>query len=1000
MKSKFTWIFTLFMVLAVQLVSAQEKTVTGTVTDADFKDPLPGVSVMLEGTQFGTETDMDGKYSIKAKPGQRLVFEYAGFKQIALTVGQSDVLNAEMAELTDELDVVIIDNYREVSQEKSSVAAATVTSKTIEGRPNPSLIQNLQGQVAGLNISTGSGQPGSDNTTVILRGLGSINGAVEPLFIIDGIPASSARYRSLNPNDVDNVTVLKDAGATAIYGNRGANGVIVITTKRAGFDTDLEVRYSGNTGVSFTQDNQYNLMNAKEYLDFIGRNSNNAVDGNWDEYFLREGIGQNHTLSFSAGAKNISTYTSVGFSDMEGIMQNTAFKRFTFRNNMQGRSNNGRLNYNTTVNAALTNSDLVTGTGTAGVNNNLFMGAFQSMPYLTPGDVDGSYSDLESQVNRLGVGAMPYLLMDKLANNETWQDELKLLVNGNISYDLGRGFSAGTTLGVDYQTINQNSYDAPWSFNSLYFAPVDQEWTGYVSEINERRVVINANTNLKWNKTFNDKHTVGAALFVEYLKAHYRNSSLSKEGFDPIFFDKGNWTGSIPDNEDNDFYVPSAGLSTSNAGLFSYFGVFNYDYDSRYGVEATIRRDASFRFVDDNKWGTFWALSGRWNISNEKFMDGSRVSDLKLRASYGTAGNQDITGGGLFGGANLYETLYASGFGYNNNTSLVLSQLPNRSLQWETITTANIGLDYGFFDNRLRGTVDVYSKKTEDLYQNVPLSAINATTGLMSNFGSLKNEGIEFLVAADVVKNDNLRVTINFNGAYNKNTILDIPNEGGFNWNGSSLSAMNEGDMLGQFYLYKFAGVDEATGDALYYDSNGDLTDEPLDEDRHLTGKTYMPKYQGSFGFDVAYKGWFATANFTYAQDLYRYDNDYFFFMSPSSRGNSNMSNDALGRWTSTNTENATYPNYTSRHLDKLGDSDYYLQDASYIRLRYISLGYNFTEKQLGFMGLKGMRVYGQAENLLTWTKWRGWDAESNRGVDFGQYPTPRTVSFGVEVQF
>ncbi len=1000
MKSKFTWIFTLFMVLAVQLVSAQEKTVTGTVTDADFKDPLPGVSVMLEGTQFGTETDMDGKYSIKAKPGQRLVFEYAGFKQIALTVGQSDVLNAEMAELTDELDVVIIDNYREVSQEQSSVAAATVTSKTIEGRPNPSLIQNLQGQVAGLNISTGSGQPGSDDTTVILRGLGSINGAVEPLFIIDGIPASSARYRSLNPNDVDNVTVLKDAGATAIYGNRGANGVIVITTKRAGFDTDLEVRYSGNTGVSFTQDNQYNLMNAKEYLDFIGRNSANAQDGNWDEYFLREGIGQNHTLSFSAGAKNLSSYTSVGFSDMEGIMQNTAFKRFTFRNNMQGRSNNGRLTYNTTVNAALTNSDMVTGTGGNGVNQNLFWGAFTSRPDLLPSDYVPGFANVLQKLQEHGMGSMPYLLMDKLENDGRFQDEVKLLVNGGLSYDLGKGFSAGTTLGVDYQTINQNSYQSPWSFNSLYFAAADQDWTGYVSEINERRVVINANTNLKWSKTFNDKHTVGAALFVEYLKAHYRNSSLSKEGFDPIFFDKGNWTGSIPDNEDNDFYVPSAGLSVSNAGLFSYFGVFNYDYDSRYGVEATIRRDASFRFVDDNRWGTFWALSGRWNISNEKFMDGSRVSDLKLRASYGTAGNQDITGGGLFGGANLYETLYASGFGYNNDTSLVLSQLPNRELQWETITTANIGLDYGFFDNRLRGSVDVYSKKTEDLYQGVPLSSINATSTLMSNFGSLKNEGIEFLVAADVVRNDDLRVTINFNGAYNKNTILELPNEDGFFWNGSSLSAMNEGDMLGQFYMFKYAGVDEATGDALYYDRNGDLTNEPLDEDRHLTGKTYMPKYQGSFGFDVAYKGWFATANFTYAQDLYRFDNDYYFFMHPSSRGVQNMSNDALGRWTSTNTENANYPNYSSKHLDKLIDSDYYLQDASYIRLRYISLGYNFTEKQLGFMGLKGMRVYGQAENLLTWTKWRGWDAESNRGVDMGQYPTPRTVSFGVEVQF
>lgn len=1000
MKSKFTWIFTLFMVLAVQFVSAQEKTVTGTVTDSDFGDPIPGVSVLLEGTQYGTETDMEGKYSINARPGQRLIFKFTGFEDVVLTVGQSDVLNATMSEGVDtQLDDLVIDTYRETAKEKSSAATATVTSKTLEGRPNPSLIQNLQGQVAGLNIATGSGQPGSDDTMVILRGLGSINGAVEPLFIIDGIPASSARYRSLNPNDVDNVTVLKDAGATAIYGNRGANGVIVITTKKAGYDTDLEIRYSGNTGISFVQDNQYNLMNAKEYLDFIGRNSDNAVDGNWDEYFLREGVGQNHTLSFSSGAKNLSSYTSVGYSDVEGIMQNTAFKRFSFRNNLQGRSNNGRLNYNTTVNAALTRSDMVTGTGTNGVNQNLFWGAFTSRPDLTPDMYVPGFDNLLAAMNTYNMGAMPFLLMDKLENDGRFQDEVKLLVNGGLSYDLGKGFSLGTTLGVDYQTINENSYQSPWSFNSMYFAAPDQDWTGYVSEINERRVVINTNTNLKWNRIFNEKHEVSAGLFVEYLKAHYRNSFLNKEGFDPIFFDKGNWTGSIPDNEDNDYYVPSAGLAVQNAGLFSYFGVFSYDYDARYGVEATVRRDASFRFVDDNKWGTFWALSGRWNISNEDFMSGSSISDLKLRASYGTAGNQDITGEGLFGAADLYETLYASGRGYNNLTSLLLAQLPNRFLQWETITTANIGLDYGFFDNRLRGAIDVYRKQTDDLYQSVPLSAINATTGLMSNYGSLKNEGVEFLVAADVVKNDNLTVTLNFNGAYNKNTILELPNEDGFFWNGTSSTAMNEGDMLGQFYMYKFAGVDEDTGDAMFYDRNGDLTNEPLDEDRHLLGKSSMPKYQGSFGFDVTYKGWFATANFTYAQDVYRFDNDYYFFMHPTSRGVQNMSKDALNHWTPNNRQ-ANYPSYTSRHLNKLFESDYYIQDASYVRLRYASLGYNFNEKQLGFMGLKGMRVYAQAENLLTWTKWRGWDAESNRSVDMGQYPTPRTVSFGVEVQF
>lgn len=1010
MKSKFTWIFTLFMVLAVQLVSAQEKTVTGTVTDADFGDPIPGVSVLLEGTQYGTETDMDGKYSINARPGQRLVFKFTGFADMYMTVGQSDVLNVVMVESVDEaLEELVIEGYRNVAKEKSSTASTTVSAKTIEGRPNASILQRLQGQIPGLSISTGSGQPGSNDTSVILRGLGSINGAVEPLYVIDGIPVSSDRFRSLNPNDFESVTVLKDAGATAIYGNRGANGVIVINTKRGSFDSALQIKYVGTTGVSSLQKNDYNMMNAEEALEYTGYTrqmlglGGTNYDTNWQDVFFRNAISQDHTLSFTAGAKNLSTYTSVGYADYEGALKNTGLKRFSFVNNLNGKNDNGRLTFGTTVSANYSKSNIQPVTGSATFADNFFFGSFIAFPFYGPDQWDGTYEGLTEDIFGLPGGAgvlkSPFMLMDRMKNYGRTQDEFKLVTGANINYDLGSGFSVGSRVGVDYQTISQFTFDDPSSYLANYSKPDEQIYRGSTANVEESRVLINTTTNLTWQKELSDKSSLSIAGYVEYLKGHFKSSSYAKEGYDPYFFDRKGDTGSIPDNEDNDFYVPTAGLSIANAGLFSYFGIASYDYDTKYGLEATVRRDASFRFVDDYKWGTFWSVSGRWNISNEDFMSGSVFNDLKLRASYGTAGNQDITGGGVFGGAYLYETVYGTASGYNNHTSLVLAQLPNRALQWESITTTNIGLDFGVFENRLRGSVDVYRKQTDDLYQNVPLSAINGTTGLMSNYGAIRNEGIEVIVAGDVIRNENTRLTLNFNGAYNKNSILDIPHEGGFFWNGSSLTAMQEGDMLGQFYLHEFKGVDSNTGEAIFYDKDGNETTTPRDEDLRLTGKSYMPKYVGSFGFDFEHKGWFLQANFTYAQDVYRYDNDYFFLTFPGFNGAINQSNDARDIWTQPG-DIASIPSASASNLDYFSGSSFYLRDASYVRLRYLTLGHSFAPKSLEFIGLTGLRVYAQAENLVTWSKWKGWDAESNRGVDMAQYPTPKTVSFGVEVQF
>src|SRR5690606_9746938 len=414
--------------------------------------------------------------------------------------------------------------YRTTSQRKSNVAANTVTSETIEGRPNASFIQTLQGQVPGLNISTGSGQPGGSNTTVILRGIGSINGNIEPLYVIDGVPMSSANFRSINPNDIENVSILKDSGATSIYGNRGANGVIVVTTKKAGFGQDLQIKYVGTVGVSSLQNNKYNFMGGAELMRFENqtelnsqrwsqREIDNAFETDWLDVIFREAFSQSHTLSFSSGSKNMSQFTSVGYTEQEGILRNTDLKRFNFRNNLSGKNNNGRLTYNTNINVNYSKSNMATSLGTGGINQNFVIGALIGVPYFRPeqynpddawGSIIGVYGGHPNNENLVKLS--PLLILDKLDKFTNYQDELKAVATAGLDYDLGAGLSIGTNLGVDYTDILQTRHDSPYSFNEQLFAQEGQEYLGFESELRNRIVSFNTTTNLKWNKVFNEKH--------------------------------------------------------------------------------------------------------------------------------------------------------------------------------------------------------------------------------------------------------------------------------------------------------------------------------------------------------------------------------------------------------------------------------------------------------------------------------------------------------------
>ncbi|MFD2433593.1 hypothetical protein ACFSO9_08630 [Mesonia maritima] len=530
------------------------------------------------------------------------------------------------------------------------------------------------------------------------------------------------------------------------------------------------------------------------------------------------------------------------------------------------------------------------------------------------------------------------------------------------------------------------------------FLESDQEFGGLDANSMSRQLIANVNSQLKYENTFNQKHNVELSLFTEYVKAHLRGFGFTQNGLNPKTSAPYAGTGYIG-YDNTPYYVPDVNANKVDSGLFSYFAYGDYDYNSMFGLSGTVRRDASYRFNTTNRWGTFWSVAGRWNISEMDFMDNSAFNMLKLRASYGKTGNQNIAGESLFTLPNATRELYSATTGYNNQNTIGISQLGVATLKWEEIYQANIGLDFEVFDRRLRGSVDVYEKRTEDLYQGVQISAINAITSINKNFGTLKNTGIEFNINADVIKTEDFRLTLKANGAYNKNKIEDMPGPDGNSWDGESLTINQEGKMLNEYYAIPYAGVNPTNGNLLFYDINGNLTENPdPTADRRFTGKNLFPSMQGGFGFDLDYKNFFVSSLFTYVTDVWRYDYDYSGLIDRSNIGVFNLSNDIQRAWTPENTR-TDIPSLSATNIGLDTNSDR-LKDASYVRMRYLTLGYNFTPEILKDTFFGQARIYVQGENLVTWTKWRGWDAESNRASDQYQYPTPRIYTLGIELKF
>tara|TARA_R110000868_G_scaffold404196_1_gene682118 strand:+ start:395 stop:3379 length:2985 start_codon:yes stop_codon:yes gene_type:complete len=989
------------LALIMSFSFAQEKTITGNVTDQSGL-PLPGVSVVVMGTTSGTQTDFDGNYSIKANAGQKLKFTYLGQKAVERTITSANSINVQMEEDAQALGEVVVQGYRTSTKEKSSIASVTISAQTIENRPNASFVQTLSGQVAGLNITTSSGQPGAASN-INLRGVTSINGNTQPLFIIDNAPVDESNFRSLNPQDIASISVLKDAGATAIYGNRGANGVVIIKTRQGSYNSGLKVNYTGIQSFGTLQGNDYNLMDSQQLLNLqrergVGRGDgltdaeiNAYTTTDWAKFFFRTGLTQNHTLSLSSGGEDSSQFTSFGYYDQAGILKNSGLKRFNIRNNTTGKSSNDKFNYSTNLSINYSTSDEPNSIGTGGINQNYVLGAYQSVPFISPDD----YTTGAALLSPLSFTNTPLFLMDKLRTYTRVEEEVKLIGSLTAGYKLTDELGINMTASADYTNEIRTTSTASDSFNALLFGGAGNPTAGDQQQQTSRTFTFNQVTSLNYGNVWG-KHTLDAGVYMEYFKAHFRSFGYDANGLDPKTFSPGDGSGFVDDLGTNDVFIDIANANILNAGLFSYFTSADYDFDSKYGLSATIRRDASYRFAGSNRWATFYSVAGRWNISNEAFMDNSIFNVLKLRGSYGTAGNQNINGTGYFASPDLTENFFATGGGYANFNSLFLSQIGNTTLRWETVTQANVGVDFELASSRLRGSLDGYIKTTTDLFQSKPVSAINSVTSLNANVGTLKNTGVDLTLNYDLIRpktNDGFSLSLSALGNYNKQELGDLPSE-----DGELQGTGRNGGKLFEYFTLRYAGVNPANGNLLFLTADGDVTENPnADTDRVWLDKNIYPDFNGSFGFKLDYKGFFLETNWTYTIGVDRFDNDLAGFQNPDNIDQFTKSTDILRAWTPDNRV-TDIPAFDAFNRNSFG-SDRYLRNADYVRLRFASIGYNFPKRFLEGTGFTNLRIFGNGENLFTFSEWRGFDPEALSNTS-RIYPTQRTLSVGFELGF
>lgn len=1004
------------------VITSDSLVIKGTVISAQDSISIPGVNIKVQGKKIGTVTNNQGKYSIRVpKSAEVLIFSYVGYKTEEIPINGRTVINVKLEKKVEDLKELVVLGYGSVYRKDLTGAVASISQAELKRQTATSPAQLLQGRVAGVRVIKNSGAPGG-GATVRIRGVNSIRAGNSPLYVIDGVPISGGSSPSqsplslINPQDIVSIEVLKDASATAIYGSRGANGVILITTKQGGGPTRVNLNVSYGTS---QVRNKIDLLNTRQYIELANEaavnNGKSPIftepassypNTDWQEEIFRVAPRQNYQLSVTGGNKNTQYAISANYLNEKGIVIGSEFNRYSFRVNFDKQiDDNFRIGNNLTLSYATYNLVKTGGRGLSGIVS----GALQLAPVKPVKDENGNYVfQTEHTIER------PNPVASALEKTDT-NDRFKILGNVFAEYEFTDHLIARVSIGGNMSYVKHNFY-APKT-------TLEGQQRNSVGLVRTRKKIrwINENT-LTYKNTFADQHNL--TVLAGFTLEHTTREGLKGEsaGFVTDAYKFNNLAaGENPSN-------PSTGAA--EAALASYIARVNYNFDNRYYLTLTGRIDGSSRFGKKNRYGFFPSAALAWRVSNESFMQQQDViSNLKLRLSYGITGNQAID-----------NFLYLTRLGFSQVTlgdqvliGINPARIGNESLKWEQTSQANIGLDIGFFNGRINFTGNIYHKKTTDLLLRRRVSRYTGYSSYLDNIGSTQNRGIELALETKNIVSKNFTWSTSINFSMNKNEVLELAGDEPLFVgtpisfaSGQSFRIIKEGKSLGAFYGYVYGGV---------YNDQQEINNTPYAAESAQPGDPYLVDISGPKGkpdgeissydrtiignafpdFTFGVSNTFYFKNFdlsvfiqgVYGNEIMNMNT----FRLESIRGYTNQTTDVLNRWTpqnkNTNIPRADRSRSSAGQLAMRAISTRLIEDGSYLRVKNVTLGYTLPAQVVESVGIRSLRIYFTATNLFTLTNYSGYDPEVSTynnlgsiGADYGTYPTSKTYLFGINLGF
>ncbi len=977
--------FVLLLGMVISLNAQNLRQVTGTVSDESGM-PLSGVSVIIKGTTKGVSTDFDGKFELKDVPqGATLEFSSVGFKTVDVRVSGSTV-NVKMSEEAQEIEEVIVIGYGTQKKGDVTTAITSVGTKDIDQRPVTSAAQAIQGRAAGVQVVQPNGQPGM-GLAVRIRGNTSISASNDPLYVVDGIPMQD--ISGLAPTDIQDMQILKDASSSAIYGSRAANGVVLITTKQ-GLKDEPTIAINSYVGISQVgkRIESLNTADYKELMDEIGviNIPNGLTDRtDWFDETFRTSFTRNNQLSISNATEKTKYYLSAGHTKEDGVIRSTFFERYNIRLNLDTKIRKW-LSFETNLSYSdYATNGIITGTGAnkAGVVLSVI-----NTPKYAPiwSDVEGEYYD-----NFYGGNfSHPVENISRQADNTYRTNRFIGSASAVIQFSPNLKFKS--TVAID----RLNRKDTRWLDPKL--TRYGRNNYGTASDIRTNSTVMTFDNILTFDKNFGN-HNLSLLAGTSGTTSKWDESYLHASHFLSSDIKTLNAANKIEQN---------SGSSASEWAIMSYLGRISYNYDSKYLLTANFRADGSSKLAPGKRWGYFPSISVGWRLSKETFLQNvDWLSELKLRGGWGQVGNQ--AGISDYGYLQRYNIVRQVWWGTGSNGDAMVTLTPNSfsnpELTWETTTQTNVGLDVALFSNRLSLAIDAYYKKTTDLLMDVPLPSTSPIPSIYRNEGEMENKGIEFSVdSRNLVGNFNWNT--NFNISFNRNKLTKLTLQKVYyygnleNATAESIVRITEGEPLGKFWGFVSEGVDPANGMIMYKDINGDGKIS-------VTDKTYIgdPNPDFTFGLtnDFSYKNF--TLNIflqgTYGNDIYNASR----IETEGMYKDQNQTPVVLNRWR-TPGQITDIPKAT-QNTDNIRASSRWVEDGSYLRIKSVTLSYNLPTENLKQYGIRKIQPYLTAQNLYTWSKYKGFDPEVNQGlagptmgIDWGTYPQTKTFIFGLNVEF